>query len=331
MPRVQVILGTHAWRSWIDPFLEDPRYRVEYAEPDPGEHAEPDPRRTDAIVFLSRHETLRRDMATAGPLKGRGVGVVCQPPAVVALAMDKRAMAQRARQIDGILAVPEFTPAQAARALHERRARMIVAKPDAGTEGRGMFLFRQTQELSATATRLYEGGYVLQPFIAGEEYSLNMMWHHGRCNHYPTVSKGRVRRAHPSMRARRCPTMVPHWLLRACEEYLRPFGPSGPVEMELIRSGDRFYMLDVNPRVSATLRLAAGAAASNPFSDLIAAALHIGRLGRIVQSVRPAMEWPATPGVRIEPGPDTWVSTRITIAADTEDELERRAKELGGA
>jgi carbamoyl-phosphate synthase large subunit len=322
VPRVQVVLGTRAWRAWIDPFLADPRYRFEYAEPAP--------EKTDAIVFLSRHETLRRDLADGEALKGRGVGVVCQPSALVALAMDKRAMARRAAEVEGLLPVPEFTPAEAARALRERSARMIVAKPDAGTEGRGMHVFRRPGELASTAIRLHEGGYLLQPFIPGEEYSLNMVLHHGRCNHYPVVTKGRVRRAHPSERSRRCPTPVPRRLLTACEEYLRPFRPSGPVEMEVIRSGDRFYLLDVNPRVSATLRLSAVAAASNPFSDLIAAALHIAPLGRVVPSLRPAMEWPTPPGVRIEPAKDTWVSTRITIAADDEEELERRARELGG-
>ena len=330
MSRVQVVLGTQAWRTWIDEFLDDPRFEIEVAEPDASDHTEPDPRRAEAIVFFSRHETLRRDLAIAGALRERGATIVCQPADLVALAMDKRAMARRAAEVDGLQPVPEYTPTQAASALRERGVRLIVAKPDSATEGRGTYRFRKAEELGATATRLYEGGYVLQPFIAGEEYSLNMVWHGGRCNHYPTVTKGRVRRAHPSMRSRRCPTPIPHWVLRACEEYLRPYEPSGPVEIELIRNGNRFYVLDVNPRVSATLRLSTVAAASNPFTDLIAAALGMSRLGRIVQCVRPAMEWPTPPGVRIEPAPDTWVSTRITIAADDEDALERRARELGG-
>ena len=53
MTSVRVVLGTDAWREWLLPFLDDPRFAVELAPPSLAP--------AEAVVFLSRHATLRRD------------------------------------------------------------------------------------------------------------------------------------------------------------------------------------------------------------------------------------------------------------------------------
>jgi len=329
MTCVRVVAGTEAWLEWMAPFLADPRYSVEISEP----RLAP----AEAVVFLSSHETLRRDGSYAGPLQEIGVPVVvCQPPMVVELAHDKRAMARRARQVDGMSPIPELDPREAQRALAMRRTKFIVAKRNNGTEGSGMVLFERAEDLTTTGVRLYEGGYLLQPFIGGEEFSVNMVWHEQHCNVYPAVSKGRSSETHPILRTRRCPAPLPDALLRSCIEYMRPFSPSGPVEIEFIRRSGEYFLLDVNPRVSATLRMTAVAAASNPFSDLIAAAIGKGSLGKIVPARQHAMEWPLARELdpdqkaHLERRKNTWVSTRITIAAPDTRSLDERARELRG-
>lgn len=327
MTSVRIVLGTGAWRAWLAPFLDDPRFDIEFAEPSVA------PAR--AVVFLSRHATLRRDLTFAGPLEELGVPVVvCQPAAVAELALDKRRMAARAAVVDGLRPIPELSPAEAQRALAEGRARMVVAKPVDGTEGQDMFFFRRAEDLTTTGVRLFEGGYVLQPFIDGEEYSVNMMWNGGRCSVYPPVAKGRAGEAHPIFRTRRCPAPLADTLLNRCVEYMRPFAPSGPVEVELICAGDEAFLLDVNPRLSATLRLSAVAAESNPFTDLIADALGLAPLGRVVASRRPALEWPLPRDLddderaALAGRKDVWISTRVTLAAPDLQALEDRADEL---
>jgi carbamoylphosphate synthase large subunit len=169
---------------------------------------------------------------------------------------------------------------------------------------------------------------VLQPFLAGGEFSVITVWHAGRCNVYPPVSKGvtSMEGVHPSRRARMCPAPLqdePAWraLVQACVDYLRPFRPCGPVEFEFIRSEGAFFLLEVNPRLAATARLAAVASRHEPLRDLIRALLGLDVLGRVVASRGCATEFltphDVTPAARAELGlmPGTWVSTRITLAA----------------
>lgn len=331
-PRVLVVLGTGAWRDWILPFFDDPRFEAEVQL-----SADVRMAHYDCAVFFSRHDTLRRDLCFAEPLTRMGLRtLVCQPEAVVDLAMDKRAMAQRARHVPGLHGIPELTPEAARRRLAAGDTPAIVAKRSDATEGQGMRIFRRPEDLTTTGTRLHEGGYLLQPFVGGDEFSVNMIWHAGRCNVYAPVSKGPVSSdgMHPTRRKRLCPADVNGDLLDLSVEYMRPFEPEGPVELEFIRRRGEYFLLDVNPRVSATLRMTAVASAGNPFADLVAAACGADALGRRVPATRHAMEWPLGGGLSDErraelaTRDDLWISTRVTLAAPDGETLARRAAEL---
>jgi predicted ATP-grasp superfamily ATP-dependent carboligase len=260
---------------------------------------------------------------------------------MVKLGMSKRLMARRAAVVEGMEAIPEMTPADAAKYLAARPGRIVVAKPNDGTEGDGLQLFRRADNLSTTGTRLYEGGHVLQPFLAGDEFSINMVWHGGRASVYPPVSKGAVdaQATHPIFRARTCPAGLrrdPCWpgLMESCFRYLEPFKPEGPVELEFIRRSDRFFLLDVNPRLSATLRLNAVASETNPLTDLIAAACGRGELGGAVRDRQHALEWPLLHGIEPDVRDEltgrayVWISTRVTLAAPDVATLAARATEV---
>lgn len=338
-PRVLVVLGTKAWRVWILPFLEDSRFATEVVHRPPRALR---PGEYNVVVFLSRHDTLRRDAGIAAALAAARVqSIVCQPGAMVKLGVSKRLMARRAAVVEGMEAIPELTPADAAKYLAAKPGRIVVAKPNDGTEGDGLQLFRQAGNLSTTGTRLYEGGHVLQPFLAGDEFSINMVWHGGRSNIYPPVSKGAVdaHATHPIFRTRTCPAEPrrdPCWprLMESCFRYLEPFKPEGPVELEFIRCRGRFYLLDVNPRLSATLRLNAVASATNPLTDLIAAACGRGELGRAVRNRRHALEWPLMHSIEQDVRDElagrayVWISTRVTLAAPDEATLAARAADV---
>ncbi len=305
-----------------------------------------------AVVFLSRHETLRRDRGLAEAVAGLGVPVVAQPKEIVKLGLDKTKMARRAARVPGLRAVPDFALERAVGELAAGRCGAIVAKRNDGTDGDDSEVFSDPARLRVRGARLLDEGYLFQPFLSGTELSLNMMWHNGRCNVYPVVAKGPTDRRgiHPSRRTRRCPATP--WapadearnLIRACVDYLAPLRPSGPVEVELIqqtgspapergarrRDGDVF-LLEVNPRMSATLRLSAVAAASNPFTDLLAAVAGVQPLGRRVGAARHALEWPLSRELSPErraalcQAGDVWISTRVTLAAQDRATLARRA------
>jgi len=335
-PVVGLVLGTPAWRTWLPGFLEDPRFRVELLEPD-GLVARVARLRPAAVVFLSRHETLRRDRGLADALAGLGVPVVAQPKEMVKLGLDKTKMARRASLVPGLEPVRGLPLAHAAAELAAGRCRAVVAKRNDGTDGDDSEVFVDAERLRVRGARLREDGYLFQPFVEGVELSLNLMWHEGRCNVYPVVTKGPTdpHGVHPARRTRRCPAALPDAardLVRACVDYLAPLRPSGPVEVELIRRPDgRFVLLEVNPRLSATLRLSAVAAASNPFTDLLAAAAGVQPLGRPVAAARHALEWPLSRELPAERRAalcrdgDVWVSTRVTLAAPDRAALARRA------
>lgn len=344
-PRVLVVLGTTAWRSWLVPFFIDSRFRTEVVESVEGADricAAAIGFRADAVVFLSHHDSLRRDGCFIDPLASAGVrSVVCQPAALVGLGMDKSAMARAAEAVRGLTPIPELTPSEAASVLADGTVRAVVAKRREGTAGDGLAILGSTPDAGERAGRLVEEGHLLQPFIEGQEYSLNMVWRKGRCNAYPIVGKGATDPLgeHPSSRARTCPAsgLEPRdvsGLVTAAVDYLRPLGPSGPVEMEFIRAGDTVYLLEINPRISATLRMSAVVGGSNPFTDLFAAACDLDPLGRTVPSTRHACEWAAPPGLEharrreLESRGDVWVSTRVTVTAHDPDALARRAAEV---
>jgi len=329
-PRLLVLLGTQSWSDWIGPFLETEDFEVECRSS--LEAADCSGHR-DATVFLSSHESLRRDLRLAETLPGP---VFHQPEAVVRLAMDKRAMGRRAERVEGIHAIPDLTPGMARELLGRGLVSAIVAKPPDGTAGEGMRMFYRAADLATTGTRLYEGDFLLQPYLEGEELSVNSAWHAGACRFYPPVAKGSTReRLHPSLRTRTCPAPLLHeqaWnhLCRACVAYMRPFEPEGFVEFEFLSREGRFFLLEINPRLSATLRMTAVAASSSPFLDLLGAAVGVRLLAGRADARRWSKEW-ATPAHlspasrrRLAAQRDAWVSTRITIAADTKAELERR-------
>ena len=94
-PRVLVVLGTKAWRVWILPFLEDPRFLTEVVHRPPRALR---PGEYDAVVILSRHDTLRRDSGLAAALAAARVqSIVCQPKAMVKLGMSEVDVVARRR------------------------------------------------------------------------------------------------------------------------------------------------------------------------------------------------------------------------------------------
>jgi len=342
-PRVLAVLGNGAWRAWIDPFLEHPSYvfdRMVPADSPDALLAAVRRQRYDAIAFLSRHGTLARDLGFSRFPALATSAVVVQPSVVVKLAKDKRAMARRAESIPAFLPIPEVTPPVARRLLEAGGLRAVVAKPSDGTAGKDLHVFTDPGALSTTGTRLYEGGHVLQPFIDGEEYSVMTVWHEGRCNVYPPVSKGPTRPSgvHPSLRQRTCPAPLldeAAWreLARGCVAYLRPFEPCGPVEFEFIRARDETFLLEVNPRVAATLRITAAASRTNPLADLIRAAVGVAPLGRAVAPAGYAVEWRLPPDLaedrlaELRAQERVWVSTRVTVAdRDRPSALDRAAR-----
>ncbi len=327
-------MATPAWDGWLPAMLRHSTYRVAcVVARSVTERLRRASAAADVTVFFSRHHSLRADRQMADALPGP---CVAQTGTLIDLAFDKSAMARRALAVPGLLAIPEWTPDQAREALMEGRVPAVVAKAPDGTAGEDLRIYTKPDALLGAGVRAYEAGFILQPFVAGDELSITLAWHDGRCRAYPAVSKGptQLEGAHPTSRTRVCPApdlsaLVWEEMVAACMGYLYPFRPQGLVEVELIVTKLGVYLLDVNPRLAATLRLTAAVASSSPLHDLMEAAAGLRTLDGVATADQYGEEWPAThldeqAKAKLNQQEGVWASTRVTVVAQTKEELKTK-------
>ena len=201
----------------------------------------------------SVHETLLRDVDVARDLHRAGVSVLAQTCRAATLAHDKLAMR------DALEAAGLQLPA----APTGRAAQVVVIKRVDGTAGKGM-------RRAVWPTALQETEFA-EVFVRGWEVSVNL-YVPGVAPHavtLPPVFKGATASdlRPPYLRARSCP--LPRHLQdlddtfrEAAQEAAAACGATGFCEVEFIvdRSTGDMLVLEVNPRVSGTLRVSAMAA-----------------------------------------------------------------------
>jgi biotin carboxylase len=183
---------------------------------------------------------------------------------------------------------------------------------------------------------------IVQPFIQGREYSLNLLRVDSYSMCFPVVDKGpnSTEGVHPCGRPRFCPSSA---LARSTEDAMQAAaqlmadnaGMTGICEFEFLVTDDVTYLVEINPRVAATMRMASLAYGSSIFDRLVEVAL--GKVPTMLcrPSRKFTTEFPVPlklagtlPTGRL--APDVWVTTRVTIVADEEVELERRTRQIRG-
>jgi carbamoylphosphate synthase large subunit len=314
------VVSPESLRTWLRYFVHDPGGldRIQHVSDDPQLSLGRLLRRLEAIdarvaVFHSSHETLLRDCALARQLRGRSYAAFAQSPEAARLGVDKFLM-RRFFQAHGLSALPWWRRETLGEAADDP---MVVVKARSGTQSVGTRLARlRTAALAADE--------FCELYADGTEYSI-LVYRDGAGDAVlPPVWKGPT-----------SPDLVPPWRrLRLCPDplggseldtRLREWGlrtavaarVCGWVEVELLVTGDgAVHVLEINPRVSGTMRIAALATGVRPFSLHREPALR-GNLDAVAR----AAEVPYTGPAIADPARAMFGTSRLTVAAARYGEL----------
>lgn len=273
------------------------------------------------VVFLSGHDTLRRDSAAADLLRRRGFTVVAQSARCARLGTDKFAM-KEFFDAHGITS-PPWTWAGGSPWSGDAD-QLLVVKHRYGTQSAGTRLAR-AQDCVLGPEEFCE------LYLDGVEYSV-VAYRDGRgCATFPPVWKGRTSRAlvPPWRRLRLCPFpgLAPETdrLMRATARRIADDAScTGFVEVEyLVADSGDLVVLEINPRVSGTMRISAMAAGVPIFG------MHrLTGLRRDLMAARHAAEVPYAGEPFCDPAGGVVATSRITVAAADTAALRRRLWEL---
>lgn len=215
-------------------------------------------------LLLSSHETLARDHALAARLRGRGYDALGPSRTSVRLGTDKCAM-KKFFDRHGFR-TPPWAPAGRERGLADPNA-LVVVKRRSGTQSAGTRLAR-LGDCALGADELCE------LYADGVEYSLIVYRDERRELVFPPIWKGctSIALVPPWRRLRVCPDPA---LPAECERALRASSRAiaaaadvcGFVEIEyLVTPSGELHVLEINPRIAGTMRLAAMATGVKIFS-----------------------------------------------------------------
>jgi biotin carboxylase len=220
-----------------------------------------------------------------------------------------------------------------------------VIKRNDGTEGRDLSVVTHVADFDAALSRFGQlEGILIQPFVGGLEYSVNVV--SGPRGHrvFEPVCKGSSSLAgtHPCRRLRHCPCSVltegmRHRLVQASLDLAAAIGSQGLLEIELIAAGDALWFLELNPRLSATMRMASIACDRSIFAELALSRIAASWEGGVASAVRFTAELPIAPGTdvavlhNLSASMPLWLSSRVTTAADRAEVLRGRLVEVATA
>jgi carbamoylphosphate synthase large subunit len=262
------------------------------------------------VVMLSSHDTLLRDVLLAERLRADGIAVMGQSQACARVGYDKFAMKRFFDAHD--LGTARWGDASEMSSITPGGTPVVV-KNRHGTQSAGT-------RLSTAAHCALRGDEFAEVFVDGVEYSVVVFRDGLGLATFPPVWKGRT-----------SPDLVPPWRrLRLCpdpgidatlDRRLRAVAAKvvvladgvGHSEVELVVDdvGD-IHLLEINPRVSGTMRISAMATCIPIFS------MHrLPEARGTLAAVRSAAEAPYSGPVICDPDRDMFATSRLTVAAGT--------------
>ncbi len=311
------VVAPSSLRSWFRFFVDDPGGldRIFHAGESSGLRVRDIAQRAHAaaaveVVFHSSHETLLRDGELADSLIDAGFRVLVQSPRAAQMGVDKFLMREFFAS-SGLSMLRWWRGGTVLSGGDEPRT--VVVKSRTGTQSSGLRL-SDLHVADAAADEYCEA------YADGVEYSVLVYRDDAGDAVLPPVWKGPTSRdlVPPWRRLRLCPDPFgsPEFGAQLSDVGLRTAveaGVRGWTEVELLVTQDgTTHVLEINPRVCGTMRIAALATRTR----LFALHRHPGQRGRL-PAVRRAAEIPYT-GVPItDPVRSIFGTSRLTVASAT--------------
>lgn len=267
---------------------------------------------TDTIVIHSGHRSLLRDERIANELRRRHVGrIVHQSRRAIEVGIDKLRM-KELFVAGGIPTEPYLSPGDMIPA-----GKRFLMKARNSTEAEGLRF--------AVPGEIIQSGAYAEPFVEGIEYSVVSYTNNGVTGTFPPVWKGAVSDdlRPPFRRLRTCPCVE---ISQQTENMFRDLSRrlaalvdcDGLMELELILKPDgSVSVLEINPRVAGTMRLTAMACGVALFADSVRMTTNLNANGF-------ALEFPYNGPHFSRPSERIFATSRLTMAADTLDDIIRR-------
>ncbi|MDF5756212.1 ATP-grasp domain-containing protein [Spongiactinospora sp. TRM90649] len=323
--QVHHVVASRSVAPWLEYFCSAPVERIHHA----GEHVSARvlledrllPLAPRLVVFHSNHYSLPRDIELATTLRGLGIPALAQSGRCARLGLDKLALRDfLARR--GV-PMPELrSPGKPA-----RPGERWVIKHRAGTAGLHNRMADDGRHAQPAAADEY-----VERFVDGEEYSVIAYADATRVVTFPLIQKGRARfdLLPPHMRGRICPAVGVDPALEArMMEITRLIATDSRcstwLEVEFIVPDDgEPLVLEINPRVSGTLRIGAMVTGLRAF-DLPTSPAVRGHL----PSLTSAVEAPWFGAAVLDPDRQVFATSRITVCGADRAELEGKLAEAG--
>ncbi|MFJ7206070.1 acetyl-CoA carboxylase biotin carboxylase subunit family protein [Streptomyces sp. NPDC098789] len=298
----------------------------------------------DAAVSISLPcENALRDAATKAFLDAAGIPTVMTPLAATMLLVDKWETKQRCRRAglavpDGFrvesdllagrgLAVPGYR--DALRALAEETGYPLMSKPVWDSTSMGIRTLHTPADLDAhlDAHRAPGPGAVstvVEEVVVGDLCSVDIVGRPGSYQVLPPCWTGRagpepvftfadLRWCGPRARADAAFAEVARTLVDFCAD----LGVYGSVNVDMIYTGGRFVVLEVNPRIGGATTLSCAASATNTFASLARMARGLPLTAGAVPRVGWAIEFLAGDGI----APELVAELRRRVSVVTAHEL----------
>lgn len=202
------------------------------------------------IFFLSNHDTLLEDYEISEMLRKNGIPTMCQSTTTLVNTTDKIKMKEFLNKND-IATIQWFKNVKG-------NMKEVVVKKRYGTLGQNMRYYKKINQITLNDE------YV-ERFQDGKEYSINLYEDQSRkCIIFPAVYKGYTGRnmIHPSRKIRLCTknqnSMKEVSIMKKIARRISfLLGNIGFMEIEfIINNLGEINVLEINPRVSGTLRMA---------------------------------------------------------------------------
>jgi predicted ATP-grasp superfamily ATP-dependent carboligase len=258
------LVSPSSLREWFEAFCErSSSDRVHFIGNNPAESVasllkriEPSSWDDDEhVVVYASHESMARDGELARQLSAMGYRVTYQSEEAIRIGCDKLAMKRFFRE-HGFSTPAWWASSEAARD-HSATWNLVVAKGRKGTQG-------LSNRLIANGDGQPGDEEFAERFVHGHEYSVNVFRTAREVTVFPPVWKGLTRTdlRPPYRRLRLCPYdsldyAAAEEMIVATVRLANLLKATGFLEVEFVLTPEGALILEVNPRISGTMRISA--------------------------------------------------------------------------